>query len=38
VASVAGVRTTWFRDPWGVVFIVVEKRHPDRPYWHQHGA
>ena len=36
VADVAGVRTTWFRDPWGVVFILVEKRHPDRPYWRQH--
>jgi catechol 2,3-dioxygenase-like lactoylglutathione lyase family enzyme len=36
VADVAGVRTTWFRDPWGVVFILVEKRHDDRPYWRQH--
>jgi hypothetical protein len=37
VADVAGVRTTWFRDPWGVVFILVEKRRADRPYWRQHG-
>jgi catechol 2,3-dioxygenase-like lactoylglutathione lyase family enzyme len=37
IASVAGVRTTWFRDPWGVVFILVEKRHRGRPYWRQHG-
>lgn len=36
IADVAGVRTTWFRDPWGVMFILVEKRHPDRPYWRQH--
>ena len=36
VAGIAGVRTTWFRDPWGVVFILVEKGHPDRPYWRQH--
>lgn len=36
IADVAGVRTTWFRDPWGVVFILVEKRHPARPYWRQH--
>ena len=36
IASVAGVRTTWFADPWGVVFILVEKRHPDRPYWNQY--
>ena len=33
IADVAGVRTTWFRDPWGVVFILVEKQHADRPYW-----
>ena len=37
IASVAGVKTTWFRDPWGVVFILVEKRDADRPYWRQHG-
>ena len=37
VADVAGVRTTWFEDPWGVVFILVEKRRPDRPYWRQVG-
>jgi catechol 2,3-dioxygenase-like lactoylglutathione lyase family enzyme len=36
VANVAGVRTSWFRDPWGVVFILVEKGRPDRPYWRQH--
>ncbi|MEY2566820.1 MAG: hypothetical protein QOE35_1349 [Actinomycetota bacterium] len=36
IAELAGVRTTWFHDPWGVVFILVEKRHPDRPYWRQH--
>jgi len=35
VADVAGVRTTWFEDPWGVVFILVEKGRPDRPYWRQ---
>jgi catechol 2,3-dioxygenase-like lactoylglutathione lyase family enzyme len=38
VADVAGVRTTWFADPWGVVFILVEKRAPDRPYWRQWGG
>jgi catechol 2,3-dioxygenase-like lactoylglutathione lyase family enzyme len=36
VAGIAGVRTTWFRDPWGAVFILIEKGHPDRPYWRQH--
>lgn len=35
VASIAGVRTAWIRDPFGVVFILVEKRHADRPYWRQ---
>lgn len=35
IADVAGLRTTWFRDPWGVVFILMEKRRADRPYWRQ---
>jgi catechol 2,3-dioxygenase-like lactoylglutathione lyase family enzyme len=38
IADVAGVRTTWFADPWGVVFILVEKGHADRPYWRQWRA
>jgi len=40
VADVARVRTTWFVDPWGVVFILVEKSRPQRPYfaqWAQRG-
>jgi catechol 2,3-dioxygenase-like lactoylglutathione lyase family enzyme len=37
LASVAGLRTTWFRDPWSAVFILVEKGHPDRPYWRQYA-
>ena len=37
VADVAGVRTTWFADPWNNVFILVEKvRHPDRAYYRQY--
>ena len=37
VADVAGLRTTWFADPWDNVFILVEKvRHPDRPYYRQY--
>ena len=37
VADVAGVRTTWFADPWENVFILVEKvRHPDRAYYRQY--
>ena len=38
IAAVAGVRTTWFVDPWGVVFILVEKSRPERPYFAQSGA
>jgi catechol 2,3-dioxygenase-like lactoylglutathione lyase family enzyme len=37
VADIAGVRTTWFADPWGVVFILVEKGNPERPYFAQWG-
>jgi catechol 2,3-dioxygenase-like lactoylglutathione lyase family enzyme len=36
IAEVAGLRTTWFADPWENVFILVEKvRRPDRPYYQQ---
>jgi catechol 2,3-dioxygenase-like lactoylglutathione lyase family enzyme len=36
VAHVAGVRTTWFADPWENVFILVEKvRRPDHAYYRQ---
>ncbi|SOX51984.1 VOC family protein, partial [Mycobacterium ahvazicum] len=35
VADVARVRTSWFVDPWGVVFILVEKSRPGRPYFAQ---
>lgn len=34
-AEVAGLRTCWFTDPWGVVFILLEKSDPSRPYWRQ---
>jgi catechol 2,3-dioxygenase-like lactoylglutathione lyase family enzyme len=38
VADVAGLRTTWFADPWENVCILVEKvRRPERPYYRQHG-
>ena len=37
VADVAGLRTTWFADPWNNVFILVEKtRRPDRAYYRQY--
>ena len=35
IADVAGLRTAWFRDPWGTVFILLQKDHEDRPYWRQ---
>ncbi|ORW91269.1 lactoylglutathione lyase-like lyase [Mycobacterium sp. IEC1808] len=38
IADVARVRTTWFVDPWGVVFILVEKSRAERPYFAQYGA
>lgn len=37
IADVARVRTSWFVDPWGVVFILVEKSRPERPYFSQWG-
>ena len=37
VAAVAGLRTAWIRDPFGVIWILLEKGHADRPYWHQHA-
>jgi catechol 2,3-dioxygenase-like lactoylglutathione lyase family enzyme len=36
VAEVAGLRTTWFADPWNNVFILMEKtRRPERAYYRQ---
>jgi hypothetical protein len=38
IADVAGVRTTWFADPWENVFILVEKvRRPEHAYYRQYG-
>jgi catechol 2,3-dioxygenase-like lactoylglutathione lyase family enzyme len=36
ITDVAGLRTTWFCDPWGNVFILLEKRLDDHPYWGQY--
>jgi catechol 2,3-dioxygenase-like lactoylglutathione lyase family enzyme len=36
IAEVAGLRTTWVRDPFGVVFILMEKRDDARPYYRQY--
>jgi len=35
IADVAGLQTTWCRDPWGTVIILMEKREDARPYWGQ---
>jgi predicted enzyme related to lactoylglutathione lyase len=35
IADIAGVRTAWFADPWGVIFILVEKTRHERPYFAQ---
>jgi catechol 2,3-dioxygenase-like lactoylglutathione lyase family enzyme len=35
IADVARLRTTWFEDPWGVVFILIEKSRVERPYYAQ---
>jgi catechol 2,3-dioxygenase-like lactoylglutathione lyase family enzyme len=37
IADVARLRTTWFADPWGVVFILIEKSRPNRTYYAQYG-
>jgi len=38
IAEIAGLRSTWFVDPWGVVFILLEKSDDHRPYWRQPSA
>ena len=32
IATIAGLQTTWFADPYGTVFILMEKRDPQRPF------
>jgi len=34
-AKIAGLHTTWFADPWGAVWILMDKRSPERAYWRQ---
>jgi catechol 2,3-dioxygenase-like lactoylglutathione lyase family enzyme len=36
IAKIAGLRTTWFADPYGTVFILLEKRDDARPYFAQY--
>ena len=35
IAGIAGLRTTWFEDPYGTVFILMEKGESRAPYWRQ---
>ena len=35
VAGIVGLRTTWFEDPYGTVYILMEKADTERPYWRQ---
>jgi len=35
IADIVGLRTTWFEDPWRNVFILMEKRHTEKPYYNQ---
>jgi catechol 2,3-dioxygenase-like lactoylglutathione lyase family enzyme len=36
IADVMGLRTTWFADPYGLVFILMEKGDPTKPYYAQY--
>jgi catechol 2,3-dioxygenase-like lactoylglutathione lyase family enzyme len=36
IAEIVGLRTTWFADPHGLVFILMEKRDPQKPYFRQY--
>jgi catechol 2,3-dioxygenase-like lactoylglutathione lyase family enzyme len=36
IAEIVGLRTTWFADPNGLVFILIEKRDPEKPYFRQY--
>jgi catechol 2,3-dioxygenase-like lactoylglutathione lyase family enzyme len=36
IATIANLRTAWFRDPWGVTFILLEKPDAAKPYWRQY--
>lgn len=36
IAAIVGLRTTWFEDPHGLVFILMEKRDGAKPYYAQY--
>ena len=35
IAELAGLKTTWCRDPWGTIIILLEKSDAGRTYWSQ---
>jgi Glyoxalase/Bleomycin resistance protein/Dioxygenase superfamily len=35
IAEIVRLRTTWFADPFGLVFLLMEKRDDDKPYYGQ---
>ncbi len=35
IADIVGLKTTWFRDRYGLVYILMQKSRPDRPYYKQ---
>lgn len=38
ISEIAGLKTTWLRDPWGLVLILMEKTEPALPYFQQWQA
>lgn len=35
IAEIAGLKTTWLRDPYGLIYILIEKSHSSKPYYAQ---
>ena len=38
IAKISGLQTTWFEDPYGNVFILMQKTAPELPYFRQWQA
>jgi catechol 2,3-dioxygenase-like lactoylglutathione lyase family enzyme len=36
IAEITGLRTTWFADPYGLVFILIQKSDASKPYYVQY--
>jgi catechol 2,3-dioxygenase-like lactoylglutathione lyase family enzyme len=36
IAEITGLRTTWFADPYGLVFTLIEKSDASKPYYVQY--